>query len=311
MKGISIVLATYNGSRYLEELLKSLHEQIVPFDEIIVIDDDSSDGTVEILNRMKDDRYKIYINQENIGVLKSFEKGLKLAKFDLICLCDQDDIWIKEKLSVLEREIGSYSLIYSDVKIKSEVGSNRKVSFRDMNPLFGLDTRSELFLESLCFHSFILGCSVMFKRDVLSNALPLVESNRNHDWWIAINAALAGGVKFFPEALVIYRLHDKNVSIKQRGLSSFIKRLFRTGKSVDYTFAISQAVAIFEFNEKADFLVKDFRKNVYNGYLINRIIFSMRWSDRMHPRANVFARIIFSLIRPMRHANLNDNRVTR
>jgi len=308
MKGISIVLATYNGSRYLEELLKSLHGQILPFDEIIVIDDHSSDDTVAILNRMKDDRYKIYLNQENIGVLKSFEKGLKLAKFDLICLCDQDDIWIKEKLSVLQRAIGSYSLIYSDVKIKSELGSNRNVSFRDMNPLFGLDTRSELFLESLCFHSFILGCSVMFKRDILSNALPLVQSNRNHDWWITITAALAGGIKFVPETLVIYRLHDKNVSVNQPGLLSLINRLFKTGKSVDYSFAISQAIEIFDIKEQANFLVKDFRKNVNNGNLLNRIIFSMRWSELIHPKASIFARCIFSLMRPIRFENSNENR---
>jgi glycosyltransferase involved in cell wall biosynthesis len=311
MKGISIVLATYNGSRYLEDLLKSLHEQTLPFNEIIVIDDASSDDTVEILNRFKDERYQIHLNHENIGVLESFEIGLKLARYDLISLCDQDDIWLREKLSVLQAQIGSHSLVYSDVKIKSEVRSFTNISFNEMNPLFGLDSRSELFLESLCFHSFILGCTVMFKREILSDALPLVRSSRNHDWWIAICAALAGGVKFIPKTLVMYRLHDKNVSVNKTGLLSLIVRLFRKGKSVDYTIAMSKAIDIFDVHERASFLVKDFKANIYDGNLLNRIRFTMRWSERIHPRSNALVRIVFSLIRPIRCVNSNGNRVTR
>jgi len=308
MDGISIVLATYNGDRFLEALLDSLLKQTLPFDEIIVIDDASSDTTIEILKRLKDDRFKIHINSENQGVLRSFERGLELVNYDLICLCDQDDIWRANKLATLKNGIGPFSLIYSDVIIKSDFSAINKSSFKDVNPLFGLDSGSKLFLECLCFHSFILGCSVMFKREILCQALPLATSSRNHDWWISINSALSGGVKYIPEPLVIYRVHDQNVSIGRQSLQSLILRSFRVSKPLDYVLAVQKAIDFFDANDQAISLVEDFKDNVRDGSLLKRILFTMRWSDIIHPKTSIVKRIFFSVLRPLRYVNFDQGK---
>ena len=111
---VSIALCTYNGEAYLKEQLDSLIDQTYPNCEIIIVDDCSKDGTVDILKQYANEypQIKLYINSENLGYTKNFEKAINLCNGEYIALCDQDDIWDKNKISIMIHRIGDNILIY-------------------------------------------------------------------------------------------------------------------------------------------------------------------------------------------------------
>ena len=101
---VSIALCTYNGERYLSDLLQSLARQNYRPYELVVCDDGSQDSTVSILNefeRTAPFKVRIFSNTGNLGVIKNFEQALSLCNGDYIALCDQDDVWQPEKLALL------------------------------------------------------------------------------------------------------------------------------------------------------------------------------------------------------------------
>ena len=100
----SVALCTYNGEKYLAEQLDSILTQTVPIDEIVVCDDGSTDNTISILEEYESTfpyLFKIYKNKENLGYTKNFEQAINLCDRDIIFLCDQDDIWLKEKVKTV------------------------------------------------------------------------------------------------------------------------------------------------------------------------------------------------------------------
>src|SRR3990172_731979 len=100
---VSIVMATYNGEKYLRQQLDSILEQTCQHFELIVVDDASTDETLSILNEYaaSDDRIHVYPAEKNMGLVANFERGLKLAKGEFIALSDQDDIFRNDKIELL------------------------------------------------------------------------------------------------------------------------------------------------------------------------------------------------------------------
>ena len=121
---ISVVMATYNGERFLAEQLDSIFLQSYPNIELIIVDDVSVDGTVAIIKSYceKHSNIRLYVNDENLGYIKNFEKGMLLATGALIALSDQDDIWVTDKLSILFEGIAEHEIIYSDSELIDETG---------------------------------------------------------------------------------------------------------------------------------------------------------------------------------------------
>ena len=108
---VSIVLATHNGENYLKEQLDSLINQTYPVLEIIVVDDCSTDATVDIIKlyRQKYGHIKFYQNEAVLGPVKNFEKGMVLSAGEYISLCDQDDVWMPEKIKKIMDITVSYT----------------------------------------------------------------------------------------------------------------------------------------------------------------------------------------------------------
>ena len=100
---VSIVMATYNGEKYLLRQLDSILQQTYQHIELIVVDDASTDGTLSILEEYAalDDRIHVFPAEMNLGLVANFERGLRLAKVDFIALSDQDDIFRKDKIEIL------------------------------------------------------------------------------------------------------------------------------------------------------------------------------------------------------------------
>jgi glycosyltransferase involved in cell wall biosynthesis len=226
-KLVSVAIATYNGEKYLEEQLESIYSQTYKNIEVIVSDDRSTDGTVDILKKYSEKFGLSYsINGTNLGVIKNFENAVSKCSGEYILLSDQDDIWMPGKVEVLLAEIGDFSLIYSDGYIINKDGNREQIKLSGQKWIrpYGLDSSDENLYKYLIFNSFILGSSVMFRRDLLRVALPFYACYRNHDWWLAICADNENGIKYVDQALFLYRIHGENYSINEK--LNFFKRIF-------------------------------------------------------------------------------------
>jgi glycosyltransferase involved in cell wall biosynthesis len=214
---VSIILCTYNGEQFLEQQLDSLINQTYPNIEVIICDDCSTDSTPDILKKYEGkNKIKVTYNKSNKGYTKNFEQAASLATGDYLAFCDQDDVWLPEKIKELMSAIGNYSLVYSDsILIDMEANSlNKKLSeVRNLQSVS--DSRPFIFSNGVSGHTMIA------KREVLDIALPIPEG-RYHDWWIAARAATLNGVLYLDKCLTLYRQHPKTVTktIEKKKLGS-------------------------------------------------------------------------------------------
>jgi len=204
---VSVVLGTYNGEVYLEEQLRSVLVQTYHSLEIIAIDDGSRDRTVALLQEYaaRDPRIRVIVNERNLGFIRNFEKGCRLATGKWIALCDQDDYWFPEKIEKMVAAIGDHPMIYCDSDLCGE----------DLQPL-GKRISDLVHYQSfddcrqLCVFSRMYGHATLITRTLFGKASPFLEEVP-HDGWLAYHATLYGGVRYLPEVLVKYRQHAGNV----------------------------------------------------------------------------------------------------
>lgn len=221
MSLVSVVVGTYNGSKYIEAQLESILNQTYEISEIIVIDDNSDDNTVELVKSLseKHQNIKIHAFDENLGYIKNFERGMALATGDLIALSDQDDWWHATKIEKLVANIGDSDVIYCDSIFTNEhlqpTGdgfSNGKNMLSTNNPLH--------FLIDNC----VSGHAMLLKKSLFEKAIPF-PVDVPHDWWLTFYASLNNGVLYFDEALVDYRHHDTNVIAETKTKKTKIEKL--------------------------------------------------------------------------------------
>lgn len=202
---ISIVMATYNGEKFLLEQVDSLLAQSYPCLEFVFVDDASSDSSRAILQEyaLIDSRIRLVANPVNQGLLATFETGIRAAKGDMIALSDQDDVWLPEKISLLAEAIGSHSLIYADSALTNASGYVTG-KFSDRNHLCDYPTALHY-----VFGTKAMGHAMLFKREIIDIALPFPDYV-GHDYILGFAAASLNGVVYFPQALVNYRQHSSN-----------------------------------------------------------------------------------------------------
>jgi glycosyltransferase involved in cell wall biosynthesis len=206
MRSLSIVLCTCNGARFLEEQMASLCAQ-EDVDEILVVDDHSTDDTMAILHAFADvdHRIRLHWNERSLGVTANFERALRLARGDWLALADQDDVWLPEKTRrLIDAWDGRSGLIHHasrkfhgalPSRLRSPAGGRRK--------FFGSDVRRLLYRNSITSHA------AMIRADLARRLMPF-PSDVPHDWWLGIGAAAFSRVQYVDEYLVHYRIHDRN-----------------------------------------------------------------------------------------------------
>ncbi len=215
MAKICIVLATYNGSRYLSQMLDSLVAQNRPADLIIAVDDGSKDETPRILQYYSDKLpLHIEVHQVNQGHRAAFSRALELARKkvsaeDYIALADQDDVWLPQKLETLERELdanASPALVFGDAQVIDGEGKVTAESWRKVNQL-----QDHLSTDALLTgFTNVTGCMVMFKASIIDQILPIPVGVPVHDQWITLCASVLGGYKAIDTPVIQYRIHGNN-----------------------------------------------------------------------------------------------------
>lgn len=204
---VSVAIATYNGAHHIEEQMDSILAQTYKHIEIIIVDDCSTDNTVEIIKEYRE-KYpfiRLFINKQNEGVTASFEKAVRLCNGYYIALSDQDDIWEKEKVEILEREIGKHDAVYSNSLLVDENGNSLTKTFSSLMNLQSFYTGVPFLLSNT-----VPGHSMLLKKDFVKKILPFPK-HLFFDLWIAFNAAANNGIKYVDKTLVHYRQHTSNL----------------------------------------------------------------------------------------------------
>lgn len=258
---IDILLATYNGGKYLEEQLDSILNQTYNNFRLLISDDCSSDNTKEILKKYakKDDRIQLFFQEKNLGVIKNFEFLLKNVKNDFYMFSDQDDIWKKEKIEKsLNKLIETDSeLVYTDLEVVDEKLEVKYPSYWKLKGIYNKIKKYNNF-KSLYLNNFITGCTIIAKSKQIKDVLPLPNTSKYvlHDYWIPLILSQKGKIAYIEEPLIKYRQHKNNkIGSKKRSdeLKSLdeIRDLFIQVKKEHFTVFI-------ENNEK--FIDKEIQK---------------------------------------------------
>ena len=240
----SVAMATYNGSRYILEQLRSIEEQTVKPDEIVICDDGSSDDTVAVIREYAVQSaldIKLYQNEKNLGFRRNFEKAISLCTKDVVFLCDQDDVWVRDKV---ERFLNAYAcddkLVYafSDAYITDQALNITHDSIWAMMNVDWASMDNQTFFDKVQCRVFPLGFSAAARRCFLEQIIPF---RMDHDGWIALCAPAFGDIKAIDEKLVYYRRHSNATSdfAKPTGFMrsklNLVKRIFMTKYQMYFT----------------------------------------------------------------------------
>lgn len=207
---ISVALATYNGEKYILEQLNSILPQLGQEDEIIVSDDGSGDNTLKLIAGLCSEKIKVFKNPEK-GVISNVENAIRRTSGDIVFLCDQDDVWLPDKVSIIKKQfsVSKANLVVSDAYIVDESLNVLGDSF------YMLMNSGRGFIKNFIKNTFP-GCCMAFRKELRDIILPFPENIPMHDSWIGLLAELKGEVLFIPEKLVYYRRHGDNATVLKR-----------------------------------------------------------------------------------------------
>lgn len=203
--GISIVLASYNGEKYLKDQLDSIFGQLPADAEVLISDDGSTDRTLEIINAYNHSQVRVLRDGQKRGVIKNFGNALKFATGEIIFLCDQDDIWLPNKIQTKLKYLEQYDMVVSDCTVVSE---NLEVIIPSW---FQVQKSRKGVIKNLMSSSYMGSC-MAFKRSVLKIALPFPNDIPMHDMWLGFISELYFKRIFLNERLILYRRHSANAS---------------------------------------------------------------------------------------------------
>jgi glycosyltransferase involved in cell wall biosynthesis len=205
-------MATFNGSAYVETQIVSILKQLKQTDQLIIVDDKSTDNTLEIIKNFADLRIQLIVNPKNMGAALTFNRALLEANGDIIFLSDQDDRWHDGKISAVLDMFASTNvdLIIHDAVVVRE----GKVVYAS---LFDMAGSSSGVIKNIVSNTFT-GCCMAFKREVLREVLPISgHIGIFHDAWIGVLAQFFGyKVSFVPVQLMDFIRHGRNASTSKR-----------------------------------------------------------------------------------------------
>lgn len=208
---ISVCIATYNGARYIGEQLASILPQLSAEDEVVVSDDGSTDGTLDIVRSLNDSRIRIVDGPRRHSPTLNFEWALRNAKGDYVFLADQDDVWLEGKVRRCVEELQKCDCVVSDARVTDScLNTTSESLFKLMHVRRGR-------LSNLLWRNGYTGCCMAFKREVLSKALPFPTDIPMHDIWIGNVAAFCGRLRFIDDRLLLFRRHDATASCNGKG----------------------------------------------------------------------------------------------
>jgi glycosyltransferase involved in cell wall biosynthesis len=224
---VSVCLATYDGARYVHEQLRSVLAELGPTDEVVVVDDASTDGTADVVAAIDDPRIRLVRAARNRGYVTTFAAALESARGELLLLCDQDDVWVPGRVAAMVAALGRADVVATNLATLDGPDRIRGPYGQQDWHLRAAASRHRVrnVLGVLAGNRPYYGCAMGVRRSVLRTALPLpaylVES---HDLWFALWGNVVGTVEHLELRSVRRRYHESNASPdRPRGVGAALR----------------------------------------------------------------------------------------
>lgn len=213
MKSISVCMATFNGEAFIAEQVLSILEQLNPSDELIVVDDCSSDSTVAIIRNIGDPRISIYENDHNQREVSSFSRAISLARNEIVFLTDQDDVWIPGRVRLMTQRLieSGADFLCSNFNWTDAAGAPLDVCFDGVSAAHStrhLQNIVDIFIGKTNY----FGCAMAFRHSFVPVIVPIPAFVESHDLWIALASNLARSNVHIDELTLLKRQHGRNAT---------------------------------------------------------------------------------------------------
>lgn len=207
---ISVIMSTYNDELYIEEALKSILNQTLGDFELIIYDDCSSDHTVEKIRALQDPRIRLICNEQNCGLTKNLNKGLRIAKGTYIARMDGDDI---SELTRFEKQV-AFLEAHTSVYLISCHAQN----FGESDLVNRIMGDSEVLRCRMLIRPVFAHPGFMMRRELIEEGFFYDETFRTaQDYEFAVRVSGMHEIGMVPEILLHYRVHKKQISNTANG----------------------------------------------------------------------------------------------
>lgn len=240
METVAVLLSTYNGQEFLKSQLESLRIQTAKNFHIYIRDDGSSDNTKNIIENFKQNTSNCFLlsSDKNLGAAKSFMELLRNVEADYYMFCDQDDVWLKNKIDESFKAIKKLenlnnckpSLVFTDAQV---VDADLKVLSQSFIKTSGIKTKFVKQKGYAYVTNISPGCTYIFNKNLRNIAIKDIENLPMHDWWLVLNAYKFGELNFLNRADILYRQHDNNViGVHETNLKEMVKKIVNIKKTI-------------------------------------------------------------------------------
>ena len=208
---ISVCMAVYNGASFVEAQMKSILAQLGSDDEVVIVDDASSDATIDLIENLRDGRVRLLTSRFNCGAARAFERALVETRGDYIFFADQDDLWLPGKVAGVIEEFGKTGAlaIVTDATVVDAGGKTLHESY------FAWRGSGPGLVKNFIRSSF-LGCCMAIRSDCKAFLLPFPPFVYMHDQWTGLACSVVGRVRFLPQPLLAYRRHGGTLTKMHR-----------------------------------------------------------------------------------------------
>src|SRR5690554_743802 len=215
---ISVCMASHNGERFIDDQIDTILAELALEDELIIIDDQSTDRTVELIRRRQDKRIKLQQNPQRLGHVASFAKAIAQAQGGIIVLADQDDVWPENRLTAIKTA-------FTDATCLVVAGNFYTIDEQGM--VVNLPFKRQLYASDSKRYGANLwgilqgtrpyyGCAMAFRAGLKQQILPIPRYVESHDLWIAMAGNLDRAMQHLDTEILAKRQHSKNVSSPKR-----------------------------------------------------------------------------------------------
>ena len=207
---IGVAMATFNGAAFIDEQIDSILSELGEGDQLLIVDDDSSDETVELIRKKSDPRIILLQNVKNRGYVHTFERALSEVGGEVIFLSDQDDAWMPGRVDAMLEALGDQLLVVSNWQATGgKPGRFERIRLRPIDSCHHLRN----IIGILVGYRLHWGCAMAVRQELLNMALPFPSwMNESHDQYLAMAANVAQSIRYMAADTVWHRLHAANLT---------------------------------------------------------------------------------------------------
>lgn len=200
---VSIVMPSYNSEKYIKDSIESVLNQTYPFWELLIVDDCSTDKTVEIIKSFKDERIKLFQNKNNSGAALSRNWALREAKGKWISFLDSDDLWLPSKLEEqLQFMIdGNISFSYTDYRVSNDGVLSNKI----------ITAPKKMTFRKIKHYCYVATLTVIYDCEKVG-LIQVSDIKKNNDYAMWLRALSKVDGYRYSKPLSIYNKHAQSIS---------------------------------------------------------------------------------------------------